>query len=540
VHSDWFPSSGFPSTDKPRLQFPVPDIHPLCCYYTLSSYSIATADSLVLRLLTTTKAIIATAARSDMQPTHDNSLLGYVGEGRTEAEVAAMDDMQFMDALLEHESSFVDTSEPVDPSQLSPMDDTPAVSNSSLASSSTRLQQQGVVAQAGLMQQQAVPPFQEPAHAYQQLGSGLQMQQPVKVADVNSIAQSTLTARLNYPFALAPSFPGFAAPMPVAPSVSSGNARRKSTTELLSTSFAPATSSDSRKRSRESAPPISEDEGDKLKRRMDRNQREQQRSQKITEQIACLKELLAAANVHFKPDKHSTLITVADYIKQLQARSQLLDSEHQKLLDTIAKTSEIASSPQYQTSAGNETVSSNDLLTDAPTGLLLEDEHAVFVKGLDYRNIFKQCSIPLAVASIDGRLMDCNGEFEALTGYERDELLLCEVSNDCDGTPRADVAFSDAGVPSTVTTTSLTRNLSLFNLLCREDMEQVFLAMSRMLKQPISLGEDPPEANSSNRGSSLPRHHDFWSGRVNQSRRMTGKVSLSKSLALTPTLSRHD
>lgn len=487
----------------------------------------------MFRFLTTSETIIDTAERYNMQPTHDNSLLGYMGESRTEAEVAAMDDMQFMDALLEHESSFVDTSEPVDPSQLSPMDDTPAVSNSSLtSSSSTPLQHQGV-AQRGMIQQQTVLPYQESPLAYQQLGSGMQMQQPVKVADGTSVAQSTLTARLNYPFALAPAYPSFAAPMPVAPSVSSGKARRKSSSELLSTSFAPTTSSESRKRSRDSAPPISEDEGDKLKRRMDRNQREQQRSQKITEQIACLKELLAAANVHFKPDKHSTLITVADYIKQLQARSQLLDSEHQKLLDTIAKTTEIASSPQYQTSAGNEIVSSNDLLGDVPTGLLLEDEHAVFVKGLDYRNIFKQCSIPLAVASIDGRLMDCNSEFESLTGYERDELLLCEVSNDSDGTPRADVAFSDAGVPSTVTTSSLTRNLSLFNLLCREDMEQVFLAMSRMLKQPISLGEEPLEANSSNRGSSLPRHHDFWSGRVNQSRRMTGKVSLPESLALT-------
>ena len=447
-----------------------------------------------------------------------------MGEGRTEAEVAALDDMQFMDALLEHESSFVDTSEPVDPSQLSQMGDDPTVLNSSLVSSSTQLLQQGVAPQAGMVQQQVVPPYRQSEAAYQQQGGSIQMQQPVKVTDGNSIAQSPLTARLNYPFSMAAAYPSFAAPLPVAPAVSSGIDRRRATTELISQSSAPTTSSDSRKRSRDSAPPISEDDGDKVKRRMDRNQREQQRSQKITEQIACLKELLSAANVHFKPDKHSTLITVADYIKQLQSRSQLLDSEHQKLLETISKTNEIASTAQHHPSTGSVTASSNDLLSDSPEGALLEDEHAVFVKGLDYRGIFQQCTIPLAVASIDGRLMDCNGEFEALTGYERDELLLCEVSNDSDASARADPVYSDTGVPSTVTTTSATRNLSLFNLLCREDMEQVFLAMSCMLKQPISLGDQPAGTIASNKGTSLPPHHDFWSGRVNQSRHMTRKV----------------
>jgi PAS domain-containing protein len=377
----------------------------------------------------------ASAQPAPMQAANDNSLMSYMEEGGTEAEVAAMDDMQFMDALLDHESSFVAyTCEPGNQSHLSPMAEVSELFSSSMPSQSASLQQQqqAIVSQTGALQpQQLLAPYQNPITLYQPPGVAIPLQQPLKAADGNVISQSPLTARLNYPFAVAPSNPVCA---PVTDSVT-GKGRRKSG----STVSAPATSNaESRKRARDAFPPVSEDEGEKVKRRMDRNQREQQRSQKITEQIACLKELLAAANVHFKPDKHSTLITVADYIKELQARSQLLDAEHKKLIETISKTNEIVNAPHYQTSNCGETVVSNDLLSDGPAGLLLEDEHAVFVRSLDYRNVFKQCSIPLAVASIDGRFMDCNVEFESLTGYPRDELFLCESDKDAINNAKVD------------------------------------------------------------------------------------------------------
>jgi PAS domain-containing protein len=485
----------------------------------------------------TSHAGSGTAETSTMQAANDSNLMSYMGATGTEEEGAEMDDMQFMDALIDNESSFVDTTEPGNTSQLMPMDGTYVMPSSTISKSTSSLQQQQhqqavmgapvALNQPQQQQQQVMTQYQQPMTQYQQPMTSfpqpgtampmqqVPMQQHLKATDGSGMTQSPLTARLNYPFSNAAGNPTFSVQAPPAPQSTApgGTGRRDPVTELLS---------ESKKRSRLPAPPVSEDEGDKVKRRMDRNQREQQRSQKITEQIACLKELLAGANVHFKPDKHSTLITVADYIKQLQTRSQLLDSEHKKLLETISKTNEAVNTPHYQTSTDGETVVSNDLLSDVPSSLLLEDEHAVFVRGLDYRNVFLQCSIPLAVASIDGRFMDCNAEFESITGYVRDELLLSE-SGDSDGGPKADSIPSDSGVPSCVTTTSK-RNLSLFNLLCREDMEQVFLAMSRMLKQPIALDQ---QTNSPNHGSSAPRHHDFWSGRVSQSRRMRAKVSLS-------------
>ena len=151
---------------------------------------------------------------------------------------------------------------------------------------------------------------------------------------------------------------------------------------------------------------------------------------------------------------------------------------------------------------------------------MIDDEHSVFVKGLDYRNVFKHCSIPLAVASIDGVIMDCNVEFETLTGCERIEVLLCETSKGNEVSPGI---RSGMCVPKNVTTSSSTRKLSLFNLLSRDDMEQVFLAMSRMLKQPISLRDERYGAISP---SAHDRPKDFWTGQVSQSLHMNDTVSL--------------
>jgi PAS domain-containing protein len=186
------------------------------------------------------------------------------------------------------------------------------------------------------------------------------------------------------------------------------------------------------KRRRDPSLAVSEDEEERERRRQDRNLREQQRSRRITEQISQLRNVLLQAGVPCKPDKNSTLISVADYITQLQNRSNLLDSEHKKLLDTIARTNEMVNNQYYQatadgssvTSAATPTPVSNDLLSEANmTNSPLEDENIVFVQGLDYKSVFKRCGIALAVASIDGRFIDCNSEFVTLSGYSRKELL---------------------------------------------------------------------------------------------------------------------
>ena len=387
--------------------------------------------------------------------------------------------------------------------------------------------------------------------------AGPTKQQPQQQQHADSITPSPLTARLNYAFAtpsaasqfnvtmahnaaasaaaaMNPGGPPATIGMPSSTLADTGEHHRKRGDKDLGTYGGMTTTVPTgRKRVRDNSAAVTEDEGDRERRRMDRNLREQQRSHKITEQIATLREVLASANIHFKPDKYSTLVSVVDYIKQLQTRSAMLDGEHQKLIETISKTNEVVNNPYYPNADGDAPMSS-DLLSDAPTGSVLEDETAVFVQGLDYKNVFRQCGIALAIASIDGRFMDCNPEFETLTGYSRDELLPGEELDSNEGPVEDTVAPSSApspdeapssssssggnrgGVPSTVTTTSK-RNLSLFNLLARTDMEAVFLAMSKMLKQPVGNMNQPPEPSM--------HQNDFWSGKVVQGRRDQRNVS---------------
>ena len=74
-----------------------------------------------------------TAEQSEM----NTSNLVYMNVGATEVEADAIDDLQFMDALLDHEANFVDGSDPGDPSPLSPMGSAPTeISDSSHATSS--------------------------------------------------------------------------------------------------------------------------------------------------------------------------------------------------------------------------------------------------------------------------------------------------------------------------------------------------------------------------------------------------------------------
>lgn len=262
------------------------------------------------------------------------------------------------------------------------------------------------------------------------------------------------------------------------------------------------------KRMRADATTVSEDEEDRNKRRQGRNLREQQRSQKITQQIDHLREVLASANITFKPDKYSTLVTVAEYIKQLQAKSAALDSEHEKLLSTISKTNEIVNDRYLPASTTGENPPGGANLADASCNGN-ESSEAALVPNIDYRSVFKSCGVPLAVASIDGRFLDCNLEFLKVTGYAKEELLPCHhLSSIPEEVTSASVPKADAN-----------KNLSLFNLLHRDHMEAVFLAMSEMLKRPPR-----------NNGTKPLPGEDCWAGYVYLTRLPETKMRMNVSL----------
>ena len=219
-----------------------------------------------------------------------------------------------------------------------------------------------------------------------------------------------------------------------------------------------------------------EDSEERKRRRCERNLRQQERSRCVTEQITYLRQLLSEANVHCKPDKHSTLTSIANYIKQQQNRLSMLEEEHKKLLDTIARTNQIANNQYYHATVhGSSELSSvsNELLSDGNVAhSTLESDNAMFVQGPDYKSVFKHCGMALAAASIDGRFIDCNTEFERLCGYSRHELLPAEELS------MTELSTDAVPLASTPSSDHPPRNLSLFNLLTHEDMEQVFTAMS--------------------------------------------------------------
>jgi PAS domain-containing protein len=243
---------------------------------------------------------------------------------------------------------------------------------------------------------------------------------------------------------------------------------------------------------------VSENEDEGSRRRQDRNVREQQRSQQITGQISGLKQVLEEANIQFKPDKHSTLVSVVDYVKQLQERSRMLEGEHEKLQDTITKTNEMVESQKQAPSVDPSVPLSNDLLTDGNTTSPFEEDSLVLIEGLDYRAVFGSCLLPCSIASVDGRFLDCNKQFEEVTGYNRQELFPSEEGNDSE----SDLSVSDSGEKETKV--KVVKNQSFFNILNQDDMREVFGAMSDMLRRSVVSGSKAPEICQ----------EDTWSGFV--------------------------
>jgi Helix-loop-helix DNA-binding domain len=147
------------------------------------------------------------------------------------------------------------------------------------------------------------------------------------------------------------------------------------------------------------------------RRRYDRNLREQQRSYRISQQIKELRDVLQQSNVPFRPNKYSILVSVAEYIQQLQGRAIMLDSEHERLINTIQSTNEAMKS----NGDGSNDYGTSSSTSGSDEGHDSRNEtNTLFVQGIDYEAAFAHCPYPLGVAALDGRIIAANREFEAL------------------------------------------------------------------------------------------------------------------------------
>lgn len=135
------------------------------------------------------------------------------------------------------------------------------------------------------------------------------------------------------------------------------------------------------------------DEVPSVKRRAERNAREQKRSLKITEQISHLKEVLVGDGRAVKNSKMAILVEVEDYIKDLQTQVSRMDMGNASGGGGGGSDLELDMKLDISTAGdGGTTTAAQDEVTP----------------GVDFRTLFKQVCMPMAVASIDGRFIDVN------------------------------------------------------------------------------------------------------------------------------------
>ncbi len=220
-------------------------------------------------------------------------------------------------------------------------------------------------------------------------------------------------------------------------------------------------------------------------RRQERNMREQQRSQRINQQIKELRALLSENKVPFKPTKHSILTCVVDYVRYLQTQVAQLDNDQQLLTKAIQQATIHATAateaPPYDQKKEQHTTTLSSSLSSTSSEV-------------DYRSVFHQCSAALAVVTLDGRFIECNSEFESLSGYTREELT--------------------------------GNNFTIFNLINSTEMASLFFALGQMLS-----------LSSSNHVNKNDRQVDasptYWCGNVTTPRRGPD-VILQMSITLVP------
>jgi len=247
-------------------------------------------------------------------------------------------------------------------------------------------------------------------------------------------------------------------------------------------------------------------------------------------------------------------VSVHQHIESLQRRGEDLDREHKGLLDTIAGAGEIVNQGMVGIGGGREEqvvadqVGSSTALCStsdgggenemdaARIGAESEADMGDYVQGLDYKSFFFRCTVALCVASIDGRLLECNNEFIKICGLTKEVLdasgllsngregMEFSVKSEVDVTTgdeedRRNDLVSVAGKEDASTSSKV---LSLFNLLSRDDMGTVFEAMSTMLRSQSSDATTRTGA-----GSSLLNH---WTGVVDSFSKMKRTLRINITL----------
>lgn len=160
------------------------------------------------------------------------------------------------------------------------------------------------------------------------------------------------------------------------------------------------------------------------KRRLLRNQREQRRSKKITNQIDVLRDLLKESGRPVKPNKASILSETATLIRDLQSAQERIQAAHVALQRSTpsfqrGKDSRAAASAQGPYALSRQSAAAAPAQEGGSSGAYGISRH---LSEHSYRLAFHDSSVPMAIATMDGYLVDCNKRFLRFSGYQKEEI----------------------------------------------------------------------------------------------------------------------
>jgi PAS domain-containing protein len=239
-------------------------------------------------------------------------------------------------------------------------------------------------------------------------------------------------------------------------------------------------------------------------KRKERNAREKERSCRIARQIDDLRSLLGRGGVIVsKGTKSSVLAEAANYINLLQQQQIQWEMDRQALMQQMQQVGVGAQAPLHSQMAGGDTQAQqlqqigalqqqgaavpgqSGLPTNPLTGQpqqqpLGQQPTPNSICPDDYKFIFDNSSVGMAIASLGGAFVDCNSIFCQLSEYTREEVC----------------------------------SLTIFNMTSRQDLQQAFDLISQMITPTLdgngasAASPDKLESSIVLRGA-MKKHNDL-------------------------------
>mmetsp|Transcript_7252 Transcript_7252/g.15181 ORF Transcript_7252/g.15181 Transcript_7252/m.15181 type:complete len:933 (-) Transcript_7252:393-3191(-) len=199
------------------------------------------------------------------------------------------------------------------------------------------------------------------------------------------------------------------------------------------------------------------------RKREERNAREKERSCRIARQIDDLRNLLSRGGVIVaKGTKSSVLAEAANYINMLQEQQCRWEMDRQALIQQVQQAGGVPNlNNQQQHSMLPPGVPQGVVPVDPIAQQQQEIQNSInSVSPYDYKYVFNNSSVGMAIASMGGAFVDCNEIFCQLSGYTREEVC----------------------------------SMTIFNMTSRDDLQHAFELISQMITPQADNNQEKPNS----------------------------------------------